>query len=489
MPRKGIFKRDTLLRNLKRAIERTSQLDLPVNIVAVYTFGGILREKDRLHDFDLVFLYSMTTEQQIRWNRFRRNFSTYDMDSKRQPLSELMGIFEPFMISKTPLREVVKDERVSEVLSKKSIPPHWCGCFSWTDIFHSPSGFFSPDIRTVLHRMIIGRRFRGLQVHFMEHRNFIEGRSSLVPKNYLLAWSPEKPNIYENIENRPLKSKIDFIIKELDYFTKEKIPLLKKGSELVKGYLDVKDSVIKNSLNANVKIDVDLLDRQHTEIRRTGNESYSELLEKCELAREEMRKYRRETIVLEAIADSLLRWIEVRDNQEFDKHPGEDFISLWVIQGVNKRAVNEREIRKTLQILKLPEDHIITIEGYGYKYYSLIEDEEDKKRLLKEAELEKLRKKYLKGIMKVIRPLDREARAYLGLNEQGKPKGLGITIWRSIRPEDENRKKATIKNLTKKGFKVEDWAYQIKGTKQVNLKGEEDLKQLQEIAKQMILTS
>jgi hypothetical protein len=95
MPPRRLVKRATLLRNLKKVIHNFPTIDLPVNVRAIYAFGGILRDKNKLHDFDLVFLYSMTKDQELRWQKFRDNFSTYGIDSniRKNPLVELSSIF------------------------------------------------------------------------------------------------------------------------------------------------------------------------------------------------------------------------------------------------------------------------------------------------------------------------------------------------------------------------------------------------------------
>lgn len=491
MPRKGIFKRKTLLRNLEAVIERIPQLDLPANTIAVYAFGGILRDKDRLHDFDLVFLYSTSPEQKLRWNRFYKNFATYDTDSGRRPISELMKILEPYRMRGTPLRKVVEDEVVAKFLSKRGIPPQWAGCFSWTEIIRGRhgDGIFFPDISTVIRKMLIGRRFRGLQVFIRRYKDFKEGRTILAPRNYVLAWNVKKTDIRANIEGRSPEEKTDYLIKELDFFVNERIPELRNGSHLGGGFLAACEAVLKRSIEAHVKIDVNALDRQHVNVRRIGDENPAELLEKCELARDEMRKYNTETIVLTKIADVLQHWIEAKDDSYFKTNPPEDYICLWVLQGVSRSDVKEREVRRILQILKLPEDHVVTIKGYGFTHYRLSKDREDRKRLLREAELEKQRRKYLLNIVKAIRPFEKEAHAYLDLDDQGEPKRLLITVWRHVRSDDEAKRKEVIEELRAKGFKAKDRTHYVRGTKQVDLKGNEDSEQLQEIARRMILAS
>ena len=37
------FKGEALIRNLKKVLERIPKIDLPADIVAVYSFGGMLR--------------------------------------------------------------------------------------------------------------------------------------------------------------------------------------------------------------------------------------------------------------------------------------------------------------------------------------------------------------------------------------------------------------------------------------------------------------
>jgi hypothetical protein len=360
MSRKAIFKKKTLLLNLHAVIERIPQLDIPANIVAVYAFGGMLRDKERLHDFDLMFLYSMTLEQELRWNRFFRNFLTYDTDSGREPLSELHEFFEPFEKQGVPLRDAIKDNQLHDLLLARGIPPDWAGCFSWTDIFGGLCGVFAPDLAKVIRRMLIGKRLRGLQVFVEKYQDFIDGKSFMAPKNYVLAWSPQRPNIEENIEGRSPEERLEYVVKELDLFIKEKIPEVRNGRDMKGGYLAARDAASAKSIESGLRIDFDALDKEHVQLVRTGNESYAELLQKCESARDELRKYDEETVILHELANSLQHWIEMKDSPYVQEHPPEKYVSSWVIRNA-RSDIDERVIRKILQILKLPEDHVITI--------------------------------------------------------------------------------------------------------------------------------
>lgn len=490
MSARGLLKRATLLRNLKTVVERIPTLDLPAKISAVYAFGGILREKSRLHDFDLVFLYSMTPDQVLRWNKFRDNFATYGMGSNyaKHPIAELEAIFAPFKKQGIPLRKAVEDKKVAAFLAQKGVPPSWAGCFSWTEIsrgYHG-DGLFYPDVSRIIHRMLIGRSIRGLQVQIQSYEEFIKGHSWLVAKNYVLAWSPEKPNVEENIEGRSLQDRISTIIKELDFFINEQIPQYIAGSDLWRGYLKAKEDVLKKSAERGVKIDLQALDKQHIEIKRMGSESYEELLQKCELARNEMRKYRDETIVLEEIGNALGLSLQAVSNQYLS---AEDYIAKLTIEGSTRNGVKEDAIRQILRILKLPENNVITIKGYGFTTYRLSENGEDRNSLLRKAELEKVRRKYLLGIMKAIKPLEKDAHAELDLNDKGEPELLEITIWKQIEADEKAERKALRENLEARNFKTKNWSCAIEGIKYADLTGKENLKQLQDIAKRMLTTN
>jgi len=486
---RGLLKRATLLRNLKKVIERVPTLDLPAEISAVYAFGGILREKSRLHDFDLVFLYSMIPDQVLRWDKFRDNFVTYGIGPNyaKHPIAELEAIFAPFRKQGIPLRKAVEDKKVATFLAQKEVPPSWAGCFSWTEIsrgYHG-DGLFFPDVSRIIRRMLIGKNVKGLQVQIQSYEEFTKGHSWLVAKNYVLAWSPEKPDIEENIEGRSLQDRTATIIKELDFFINEQIPQYITGSDLRRGYLKAKEDALQKSAERGVKIDLQALDKQHIEIGRMGSESYEELLQICELARNEMRKYRDETIVLEEIGNALRLSLQEVSNQHLS---AEDYIAKLAIEGSIRNGVKENVVRQILRILKLPENNVIAIKGYGFTAYRLPKNGEDRNSLLKKAELEKVRRKHLLEIMKAIKPLEKDAHARLDLNDKGEPELLEISIWKQIEANEEAERKVLMKNLEARNFKTKNWSWAIEGTKYADLTGKETLKQLQEIAKRMLTT-
>lgn len=473
---KGELKRATLLRNLKTVIERIPQLDLPVTIVAVYAFGGMLREKSRLHDFDVLFLYSMTPDQASRWDVFRHNFSSHGRCSQHHehPIADLEDVLLPLKKRGLSLHDAVQDEQVASRLEQKGIPPSWAGCFSWTEIFEGyfGDGTFYPELDMVIRRTLIGKQFRGLQVQIQNKDDFEKKTMLLLPKNYVLAWSPEKPNVAENIESRSQEDRTQYITKELDYFINEQTPMLKTG------YLKFKESVAKASVEAGVKIDVGALDKEHILVERTGNESYDELRQKCETARNEMRKYQRETAVLNHLLSVLEYWTSRNEHAQIEQ------IAEWVIRRVPKKVVKENDVREILQTLGLPEENVITIRGYGFTDYGTPKNEEDRRRILEQVQIQKTRKDYLRQIQKTLKLLDKDAEANLKL-EDGKPKWLEITVQKEVEQEE---KEAVISQLKARNFTVEDWGG-ILARKQTLLTGRENLPQLQEIARQMLTKS
>jgi len=465
------FKRETLLRNLKAVAERIPKLDLPANIVAIYAFGGMLREKRRLRDFDLVFLYSMSDGQKERWDRFLKSFSTYDPESGRDPLGEIWAELEPYWRRGIPLSEAVKDEGLSRKLSERGTPPHWAGCFSWTDIFGiGHMGVFVPDIRKVIRRMLLGRGMKGLQVLVERYEDFEKGEAWLLPKNFVLAWSPERPNIEENLE-RPQREKVEFAIKEAELFTRQIAELRKKWEGAL-------EAVSKLGKDAGVRLDLEALARQHVEVSFSGGEPYDELLRKLEGAREEMRKYEAEAAVLRAVGSALERLL--RNRPLYSDYPAEEYVCLWTIEGIPKREVEEVEIRRVLRALGLPEERVVAVKEWGRTQYELPRDEGEKLRLLKRVEVEGKRRELLAGVMRAIRPLDRRAKAYVEVGDHGRPVELRILVTLPF----GGRKVAD--ELRGKGFEARDWGDCVSCYVEVGLKGNESPEELQRLARQAV---
>jgi hypothetical protein len=226
---------------LEKVIEKFQYENLPARIREIYAFGGILRGKERPRDFDAVFLYEQSPDQKRRWDTFVFNFGDIGEDKKiRQKLQEL---FRPYYEQEIPLREVIRNPSVSKVLRELGIEPEWAGCFSWSDLYHSPIGIFVPDISKVLRSLLIGK-MKGLQAIFREYNQFKEGKTLLIAKNFKLAWRPDKPDIRKNLEMSP-EEKLEYAKSELQFFNEQ---LTNLKTEFAKLQAEIEDLAQKNKI-------------------------------------------------------------------------------------------------------------------------------------------------------------------------------------------------------------------------------------------------
>lgn len=355
------FKRETLLKSVSLVVAKLAQLDLPATITAIYALGGVLRDKERLHDVDAICLYSQTPEQQEWWERFRENFSSVSLhDRKRRPIQELWDLLKPLYEQQVPFARAIKNEEFSEALASRGVEPQWAACFSWTDILHNPLGFFFPYIERVLQRMLLGGT-KGLSFIFMPHEEFIQGKSYFSKLNSVLAWSPEKPDIVANLLGRTLEQKIKLVIRELDMF-------LTLICELKAQYEEAKVSLRQ----APIKLNFEALERCYTEISYTAQESYPELLAECEQARSEMRRFNEEIEVLKTIKSALPNITKPREGPIL-ANPTEEQVAWFTLEWQPKYEVKEKRIREILRTLALPEDKVKTVKRRGFKTeYELI---------------------------------------------------------------------------------------------------------------------
>ena len=357
---RAVFRRETLLKKLSAVVAKLPQLNLPATIKAIYAFGGVLREKERLHDIDIICLYVQTPEHSQRWNQFWENFSTHGFHSERSPIHELRGLLEPYYERGVPLDRAVKSPELSEALAAKGVEPQWAGCFSWTDIMNNPIGFFFPSIEKVLKKLLL-KGVKGLSFVFLPYDQFMQGKSGYSHLNTVLVWSPESPDIKANLFGRTAEEKREFALQELRKFlniiSESKIKFRELKTELIKG---------------PVKLNFDALENSHMEICDDAGFSYDELLNRCEQARNEMRRYDEEVELLGTIKAAVSRLAEDKDEQKLE-NPMEEQIAWLTLLWQPKYKVREKRIRELLHILGLPEDKVKTLKSLGSKTdYELI---------------------------------------------------------------------------------------------------------------------
>ncbi len=351
---RAIFKRETLVMKLTSVVNKIPIVDLPANIRAIYAFGGVLRDKEHLHDIDAICLHSQTPEQNQRWTKFWDKFNNVSHGDKESPIGELWHLLEPYYEKGVTLAQAVKSKELYDALAIREIEPQWAGCFSWTDILNNPFGFFYPFIEKVLRGLLI-KGIRSLTFIFIPYDNFMEGKSGYSHMNAVLAWSPEKPDIQANLFERTPDEKKAFILAELQKF-------LDVASESKANYAGIKNELTQISL----KLNFEALEKRHADIRYDSEGTYEELVAKCELARNEMRQYDEEITVLNTVKSALSSLTKPDEVSQIE-NPIEEQVAWLTMVWQPKYIVKEKRIREILKILGLPEESVKTIKHPGSK--------------------------------------------------------------------------------------------------------------------------
>ena len=472
--RRSELRRDTLIRNLKRAIARAHSENLPATIKEVYAFGGILRGKEKAHDFDAIFLYDQTPEQKARWERFMPCFGNYPLNKTEKMLgidqvrNQVYAILRPCYEQGISLRKTATLDSVAEELKSLDIEPSWVGCFSWTEVFYNPFGIFIPNIQKVL-RSRLCRGMRGLQVFFEKHDNFKQGSTWLRAKNYRLAWSPEKPDIEKNLKMQP-EEKVVYLTNELKIFIEQIVQLKEDFSEVL-------NELAALSQNMGVKINFEGLTSKHVDVSYSENEPHDQLRVKCEQARQEMRAYNEETTVLRNLIDSTRSLQERINDPFFSKHPPQDWIAYWTILRTPRSYVKEGSTREILKNLGLPENHVVTIKHVGYTRHKLEPDESKRKELLKQAETAEKKRKLTFKLRKIVRKLQPRATVYIHLIDEAKVVHFEIY---SEPTKDDKTNELFMREWEKRGFKTTKSPYTLSASKSFELTGKETLSDVEQ---------
>ena len=229
------------------------------------------------------------------------------------------------------------------------------------------------------------------------------------------------------------------------------------------------------------------MDEQHSTIFLEDNDSYDRLLEKCEIARTQMREYEEERIILDELSSDLETWRERRGDPYLSEYSPKEHMALWVILGVRKKEVTEERIRRILRILKLPENRVLTVRRYGASTEYIIPKNGTERRLIeRQNKVEAVRSKYMKEITRVLRKVDRHAYADIILNDDGKPVRLAIHVYRNVEPEEDDRKQKVVSHMVASGFKVESSYLGVSGLKTSDLNGTEGIKEMSSIVSEMM---
>jgi len=355
-----LFKRETLVKKLTSVVEKIPLTDLPATIRAIYAFGGILRDKNRLHDIDVFCLFSQNQEQSQRWDKFRERFNNLSHGSQKSPIDELWHLLEPYYDKEVALTRAVQSEELHKALIAKGIEPEWVGCFSWTDILNNPMGFFYPFIENVL-KGLLTKDVRNITFIFTPYDDFIEGKYGYSRFNCVLAWSPGKPDIEVNLFSRTSEEKRKFMFAELQKFT-----------EIITGSIAKYTEIKRELVQMPLKLNFGALEERHVDITYDSKETYEELVAKCEMARNEMRRYDEEFAALNTVKSALSRLIKSEEVSQIE-NPIEEQVARLTLEWQPKYVVKERRIREILKILGLPEERVKSTKHPGSKtYYRLV---------------------------------------------------------------------------------------------------------------------
>lgn len=468
------LRRDTLIRNIKRAIARAQSENLPATVKEVYAFGGILRGKEKAHDFDAIFVYYQTPEQKAKWEWFRPCFGYYPLDEKEKVLGadqvrkKVYAILRPYHEQGISLRKTATIDSVAEKLKGINIEPSWVGCFSWTEIFYNPLGFFIPSIEKVL-RILLCRGMKGIQVFFINYENFKKG-FTWPTKNFRLAWNPEKSDTENNLEMRP-KEEVIFLTKELKIFTEQLVQLKEDFSK-------TRNELTALAQKMGMVLNFEGLTSKHIDVSYSGNESCDRLKVKCEQARQEMRVYREETTVLNDLLGSIESFQERKNDPYYSKYHPQDNVTHWTILRTRKSDVKEKRIREILKDVGLPENHIVTIRHVGWTDYELEPDESKRKELLKEAQTAKKERKLTFKLRKIVRKMEPKATVYVNFIDETKVVRFRICCEPA---KDDRMNKLLMKKWKKRGFQVTQSEWALRAVKSFELTGKETLSGIEQL--------
>lgn len=472
------LKRDTLIRNIKRAIARSQSQNLPATIKEIYAFGGILRDKEKAHDFDAIFLYDQTPKQEVKWRWFCCCFG-HGRDEiigtllqkagvdPRELRKKVYAILRPYYEQGISLRRTATLDSVAEKLKSMGIEPSWVGCFSWTEVFYNPFGLFLPSIDKVL-RTLLCRGMKGIQVFFKKYKSFKEGLT-WPAKNYRLAWSPEKPDIEKNLEMQP-EEKVTFLTNELKLF-------IEQLGQLKEDFSKVQNELAALAQNVDIAVDFEGLASKHVDVSYNENDPYDQLRVKCEQARQEMRTYAEETTVVRNLLHNIERFQEGKNDPFYSEYPPQDWVTCRTILRTRSR-VKEKRIREILKDLGLPENHVVTIRHVDYTNYELEPDESKRKELLKQAETAEKERKLTFKLRKIVRKLQPKATVYVRLVD--KAKAVHLTIYYDQAKDDKMNELFTRK-WEKRGFETTKSRWRLSAAKSFELTGKETLSEVEQL--------
>jgi len=237
-----------------------------MTIERIDVFGSILREKDKIPDIDVYLTGSKSEKQKKRRQVIVSALKDRNNSSSKRILKILR---EERMGKKRPINKLVdENEDLQTALTEIDYPLEWFKCLTWTYIITwarraTFRAGLNPEYETIMRKLLVGN-FKGFKDFYINY--------PLVAKNLVLAWSPENPNVKENIDHRSKSEQLEYLQKELDALIIDTDQFSKK---------------IKESLNEGSK---NVLAAERPKVERTGGETKEELIQKIEIVRIYLKK-------------------------------------------------------------------------------------------------------------------------------------------------------------------------------------------------------
>lgn len=400
------MKRTTLIRSLKKIVGSLDRLDLPVTVEAFYGYGSALRGKKNPGDLDLVLVYSMTPEQEKRWESFKALFEGFVKQLKDISLWEIQ--------SEMSFPDYLSQEPVNHILEEFNIVPEWAKTYSWSNTINYHRTFF-PHLQEVTLKLLLNN-IRGIQI--FHSSNITEFKPFGRRDNYYLLWTPEKPDIDENFKQVPsheiVLDKIDDFINDYD---EEKEKLMK-----------IQPEILEISREVGLEVSFDNLNSLHPRIKYRKTDGKEKIQGKCELARTDTKRLMTERQVLHLMRYVLENWSCL---EKYESGSKEEKFVLLIMKEHQETYLKEKDIRTALQILDLPENHVVTRyqcwEGSGRcgKDYLIESDPLEREKIIKTSKIEKKRDIYISSIRRSIQKINKRFRIWVEM-EDIKPKSVDI---------------------------------------------------------------
>ena len=447
MTKKRLFRRETLVKNLRKLVNRIKKEELPATVRAVYVYGGFLRGKEKAKDIDVAVEYELTPEQEYRWKAFTEIVCGSQM-------RELFRIADALGYT---LEEFASLPRIEKVFSDAKMP--WLKYLSWSDVLYGVE--CQPQITKVISKQLRGRS-RGLHIWMGPPPS----------ENYIKVWSPDAPNIEENLAEAE-KLRTSILKKELIKFIEQEKDRRKEFERVAKR---VKTLAEELQLKLSIKVD-------RININPSEEKNIKQLEKDCEALREKLNEYDDVTYVLELVTQAIEH---IKTNRMFQAHDDphnytpEEYIVKHVLSERRWRDLTENRARDILRKLGLPEDRIITIKYYNARDYRAFSSPEEKERLIKYKSRVENIAKYQRAANRPLK--NRNYRAHVVFNEHDNPEEVRIECGIWVTHEIAELINGT---LGRAGFKTEHRYGAIKAEITIPLSGQETPKEVEEKVKEV----